>query len=88
MQTPKGITLQEFHDARAAFLRDKCVSWPTTGVVTCAACGERIKCAPVVFEIHQAGEQQCIPEGDEFEAGVPYCPQCEELPASRGCVHG
>jgi hypothetical protein len=87
MKTPVKLTLEGFYQGRARFLRDECVTNSTTGRVCCRKCGTRIKAAPVTIEIHAASNGECVGEGEEFEAGVPYCPACEELPASRGCVH-
>jgi hypothetical protein len=87
MQTPNKVTLEGFYLARAKFLRDQCTTNEATNRVLCAQCGGRIKMAPVRIEIHAVANGQCVGNGEAFEAGVPYCPACEELPASRGCVH-
>ncbi len=87
MQTPQKMTLEGFYLGRAVFLRDECVTNGATGRVLCRQCGTRIKAAPVTIEIHAGSNGKCLGEGEEFEAGVPYCPACEALPASRGCVH-
>ena len=87
MQTPVKLTLEGFYQGRGVFLREKCYTNGATGRVLCRQCGTRIKAAPVFIEIHDAAKGQCVGNGEQFEAGVPYCPSCEELPASRGCVH-
>ena len=87
MQTPVKLTLEGFYQGRAVFLRDDCITNPHNGRVLCRHCGTRIKVAPVTVEIHAASNGKCLGEGEEFDAGVPYCPACEELPAGRGCVH-
>ena len=87
MQTPVKVTLEGFYQRREAFLRDECYSNGQTGVVLCCHCGGRIKGAAVKVEIHEASSGKCVGNGEQFEAGVPYCPHCEALPANRGCVH-
>jgi hypothetical protein len=87
MQTPQRITLEGFYTGRRDYLRDLTQSSPFTGKVVCRWCGVQIKMAPVTVEIHGPSGDGCVGEGEEFEAGVPYCPRCEELPESRGCVH-
>jgi len=87
MQTPTKVTLEGFYQARAEFLKELCYTNPETQMVLCRACGGRLKVVCACIEIHLSRNGQCGGEGEQFEAGVPYCPGCEELPASRGCVH-
>lgn len=87
MQAPKGVTLEGFYLGRAKFLCEECTSNAQTGVVLCRHCGGRIKAAAVQVEIHEAANGRCLGNGEGFEAGLPYCPSCEELPANVGCVH-
>jgi len=87
MQTPSKVTLEGFYRGRLEFLKMETVNNPANARVTCRKCGGRIKVVPVIMEIHDAADGQCVTRGESFEAGVPYCPACEELPASRGCVH-
>ena len=87
MQTPKRFMLEGFYQARAVFLRDQCVTNAATGRVLCRGCGGRIKAVPATIEIHELADGQCRGQGEQFEAGVPYCPCCEDLPAMTGCVH-
>ena len=39
------------------------------------------------IQIHEAGKAECTGNGEAFDAGIPYCPHCEALPANAGCVH-
>ena len=87
MQTPVKVTLDGFYRERAEFLEKQ--SGPGRGRyrVFCRTCGEQIKVQPAQIEIHEAANGQCKGNGEVFEAGIPYCPACEELPAGAGCVH-
>ena len=87
MQTPVKLTLDGFYGRRAEFLRERTIKNEANGRVICRVCGTRIKILPAQIEIHEAGNGQCVGNGESFEAGVPYCPGCEELPAAEGCVH-
>ena len=87
MQTPVKVTLEGFYQARKGYLAEKCHFHGVTGRMLCRKCGERIKMVAAKVEIHEAGNGQCVGNGERFEAGIPYCPGCEELPAAEGCVH-
>jgi len=87
MQTPKRVTLEGFYQARVAYLNKQTSSSLLTGRVVCDVCGTQIQVASVPIEIHYVAAGRCVGEGEEFEAGIPYCPRCEALPESRGCVH-
>jgi len=87
MRTPVKLTLEEYIGERAKWLRERTVSWPTTGDIDCVDCGERIRAENVVLELHKKSQEGCQGDGEEMEIGVPYCPGCEEQPAKRGCVH-
>lgn len=87
MQTPVKVTLEGFYRGRAEFLKLGTVTHLVTGRVLCRKCGGRIKVQPVMIEIHDAAECRCEARCEHFEAGIPYCASCEELPAARGCVH-
>ena len=87
MQTPRELTLEGFYQARAVFMRDQCMTSPTTGQVLCRECGARIKVMLAKIEIHEAGKERCQGNGEHFKAGIPYCPCGERLPAETGCVH-
>ena len=87
MQTPKGLTLEGFYQARAVFLSDDCYTAAVSGRVCCKKCGGRIKVVAAKIEIHEAGKAECVGNGELFESAIPYCPHCEALPASVWCVH-
>ena len=87
MQTPKQWTLEGFYQARARFLKEEAITNQANGRVICRSCGTRIKAAAVKIEIHEVGKAECMGNGEAFDAGIPYCPRCEPLPAGVGCVH-
>jgi len=88
MQTPVRVTLDEYVKARGEFLNNKCVAWPGTGGLACAACGREIYVAEATIELHDPTLANCYATGTDFEAALPWCPHCEPKPAERGCVHG
>ncbi len=87
MQTPSKLTLEGFYRGRAEFLKTSTIKNKANGRVLCVKCGARIKVQPAQIEIHEAWHGLCKGNGEVFEAGVPYCPGCEEPPAETGCVH-
>lgn len=87
MQTPAKVTLEYFYLMRSRFLKEECVTDEPSGWVVCQNCGTRLKVVEAQIEIHEGLSDTCRWNGEMFAAGIPYCPQCEELPANRGCVH-
>jgi hypothetical protein len=87
MKTPVGVTLEEFRQERREWLERYTVAWPGTGGLQCVSCGEAIRGQAVVLDIHDRRLPGCQGDGEMIETGVPYCPNCEELPRKRGCVH-
>jgi len=88
MQTPVRVTHAEYIQARADFLRAKCIAWPGRRGLSCAECDREIYMAAATIEVHEANMANCYPTGATFDAAVPWCPHCEPEPAERGCVHG
>jgi len=87
MQTPVKVTLEEYLQARRKFLEHHTVAWPTTGGLRCVECGGVIRAQAVTLDVHARALPGCQGEGETMETAVPYCVDCEELPAKRGCVH-
>jgi len=87
MQTPVKMTLEEYVQARREWLAHRTVAWPMTDGLQCIECGGEIRMQMVTLDIHNRQLPGCQGEGETMETAVPYCVDCEELPAKRGCVH-
>ena len=87
MQTPVKLTLEEYHQARLAWLKEWTHTVAQLPGLRCLACGGRVRVEPVTLDLHFRALPGCQGEGETMETGVPYCVDCEELPAKRGCVH-
>ena len=87
MQTPVKLTLEEYLQARREFLAKKTVAWATTGGLQCVECGGVIRAQAVSLDVHNRRLPGCQGDGEIMQTAVPYCVDCEELPAARGCVH-
>jgi hypothetical protein len=87
MRTPVKVTMEEFVAERREWLKNYTVASPTTGGLLCVTCGGAIRGQAVVLDIHDRRLPGCQGDGETIQTGIPYCPNCEELPAKRGCVH-
>jgi len=87
MRTPVKVPLEGYLQARRDFLAQKTLAWPTTGGLQCVECGEQIRAQAATLDVHGPDLGVCEGQGGTMQTAVPYCPRCEELPATRGCVH-
>lgn len=85
MQTPHHVSVGNFVAEKALFLATACLEGEAEKL-NCARCGIRIKWEVAFISTHGA-DQQCIGTGKISQVDIPYCPQCEERPYSRGCFH-
>jgi hypothetical protein len=87
MKTPVKMTLEEYRQERREWLETNTIAWPMTGGLQCVHCGGVIFAQAVTLDIHDRSLPGCQGDGETMETGVPYCRDCEEQPAKRGCVH-
>jgi hypothetical protein len=85
MQTPYHVSLDRFVAEKALFLTTACLAYGDE-TVHCLRCGSRIKWEEAFISTHCAAEE-CIGTGKISQIDIPYCPQCEEIPYTRGCFH-
>lgn len=88
MQTPAVESLGSFQARRRAYLANHVYKSKEDEKWYCSVCGGRLKVVAAVIEIHAPGSTCQSDSGEEFTTGIPYCQDCEEIPAARGCVHG
>jgi len=87
MKTPVKVTLEEYRQERREWLDKQALSGFTTGHLVCVNCGGVIRAQVVTLDVHNRELPGCQGDGETMETAVPYCVDCEELPAKRGCVH-
>jgi hypothetical protein len=85
LQTPHHVSVDTFVADKALFLMTACVDYGDTQL-RCSQCGTRIKWEVVFISAHRIA-QDCVGTGTIVQVDIPYCPQCEETPYVRGCVH-
>jgi hypothetical protein len=85
LQTPHHVSVDNFVADKALFLMTSCLDYGDKQL-HCSRCGMRIKWEPAFVSAHRmAGD--CVGTGIIVQVDIPYCPQCEEIPYVRGCVH-
>lgn len=73
MQTPKREKIQEF------LARDE---------ATCKQCGKPATGTKLVhLSVHASEFEQCGGPGKVWNVTIPWCPDCEQEPEERGCIH-
>jgi hypothetical protein len=87
MQTPVKLTLEEYYQARREWLKERTFTPAHLEGLGHIDCGGRIRVQLATLDVHQRALPGCQGEGETIETAVPYCVDCEELPAKRGCVH-
>lgn len=54
----------------------------------CKDCGSRILCVNCYISHHsEEFEGTCAGNGEVTQMLIPYCPHCDPVPATSGCVH-
>jgi hypothetical protein len=57
-------------------------------IPSCKKCGTHIEVATCYVAIHDESlDPLCVGPGWIEHFFVPYCPACESIPETRGCVH-
>jgi len=85
LQTPHHVSVDTFVADKALFLMIACVEYGDKHM-HCSQCGTRIKWEAAFISAHRMAEH-CIGTGTIIPVDIPYCPQCEEKPYWRGCLH-
>jgi hypothetical protein len=86
MTTPTRISRQDFFFAIEKWLNERCIV--DRGKITCKACGDQIQSVNALISIHSTQFVSiCAGTGEVRGVRVPYCPKCEQRPATAGCFH-
>lgn len=88
MQTPVKISVQEFTKQRNAYFAESCTWDRSLYRHRCRKCKMPIQFVSACLSLHDGPfSDTCGGAGKVLHAPVPYCPQCEILPASSGGLH-
>jgi hypothetical protein len=86
VRTPFRPTATEFSDSLKDFLDVCCALRGNT--LCCRVCGTPIRHVQAALSIHNSASGGCEElEQRVWNTVVPYCPECEEKPEERGCLH-
>jgi hypothetical protein len=85
LQTPHHVSVEMFVADKAFFLLTACLDY-VNKPLHCSQCGTRIKSVTAFISAHRLAEE-CVGTGTIVQVDIPYCPQCEETPYMRGCLH-
>jgi hypothetical protein len=90
MRTPSRVSASEFSQSLKDFLIHSCIL--SHHSLYCAICGAPIVYVRAALLLHDAACPACgsvdtTVENRAWNTMVPYCPNCEEKPAQRGCLH-
>ena len=87
MRTPISETWAQFSEALREFLNNRCILLENR--LCCRKCGTFVAHSRVVVAIHApAFHYNCATfDGRAWVMTLPYCPQCEQKPSERGCLH-
>ena len=86
MKTPLRITASEFIKEKARFTTED-TRHSEYGVQVCKKCGSFIHYVLAYLEIHSITSECNINSGETIAEEIGYCPECEEVPQEKGCVH-
>jgi hypothetical protein len=85
LQTPHHVSVDTFVADKASFLLTACLDYANKQL-HCSQCGTRINWVAAFISAHRVAEE-CVGTGKIVQVDIPYCPQCEETPYMRGCLH-
>ena len=86
MKTPNKITGEQFITEKEKFGSED-TKYSEHGVQLCKKCGSFIHTSLVYIGIHSKGNPCEINLGEVLAEELEYCPECEEVPEGKGCVH-
>jgi hypothetical protein len=86
MKTPQRSTIEEFSDEakRWAFTEAKSRE---DGIAICAKCESVLELKEAHVSIHFIELSECTGAGRVSKFFIPYCPRCEPVPDTYGCLH-
>ena len=79
--------MSDFRATLKKFLDVSCLERDRS--LICSKCDAELKYRQATLSIHDSTfEDVCIgPPDSVWRFSIPYCPQCEQTPSERGCLH-
>lgn len=96
MKTPTKVSLAHAVLAVDHFLDRETITGEQRGIIHgpqrhgtfCRTCARPIDTVVAYMTIHDTRfEPECAGSGRVIKMLIPFCPECEERPDERGCVH-
>src|SRR6185312_12654320 len=87
-RTPSRVSWNEVQVSVRSFYNDCCRQRTTSERPMCKKCGSEVATVVAFMDVHDERLcDSCAGPDRVWKLPVPYCPRCEEKPATRGCIH-